>query len=190
MTFKVCECELFWCVWTSQLTISIVTPITHSEETDRLTGDTNVDETKGQGSEAEGGDSRMLPQSLSNQTYGNTLTMPVVIPMQGNDNRNNLITTQLPGIVSPTVPNPYYPNQMIGTYNFNGNNAMAFSGDLSSGTGTISLAPVNPVQSMGQVVSVRVAQCQGPSVPLSASISAYAGADMRIQGMDQDNVFL
>ena len=130
---------------------SLVAQITHGEDTDRLTNDPSIEENKGQGIDPEGADSRMLQQSLTNQTYGNTLTMPVVIPMQGNDNPSNIITTQLPGIVSSTVHNPYYSNRMIGTYSFSGNNAMAFSSDLSSGTGAISLAPVNPVQSIGQV---------------------------------------
>lgn len=131
--------------------LSLVAQITHGEDTDRLTNDPSIEENKGQGIDPEGADSRMLQQSLTNQTYGNTLTMPVVIPMQGNDNPSNIITTQLPGIVSSTVHNPYYSNRMIGTYGFSGNNAMAFSSDLSSGTGAISLAPVNPVQSIGQV---------------------------------------
>ena len=116
------------------LTFSLVAQITHGEDTDRLTNDPSNEENTGQGIDPEGADSRMLQQSLTNQTYGNTLTMPVVIPMQGNDNPSNIITTQLPGIVSSTVHNPYYSNRMIGTYSFSGNNAMAFSSDLSSGT--------------------------------------------------------
>ena len=143
---------------------SLVAQITHGEDTDRLTNDPSIEENKGQGIDPEGADSRMLQQSLTNQTYGNTLTMPVVIPMQGNDNPSNIITTQLPGIVSSTVHNPYYSNRMIGTYSFSGNNAMAFSSDLSSGTGAISLAPVNPVQSIGQVGVVKEPSCVGSVV--------------------------
>lgn len=143
---------------------SSVAQITHGEDTDRLTNDPSIEESKGQGIDPEGTDSRMLQQSLTNQTYGNTLTMPVVIPMQGNDNPSNIITTQLPGIVSSTVHNPYYSNRMIGTYSFSGNNAMAFSSDLSSGTGAISLAPVNPVQPIGQVRALGEPSCVGSVV--------------------------
>ena len=112
-------------------------------------------EPKTQVMEPEPADSRLLPSSLGGQSYGNAMQIPVVISISANNNRNDMIPSQLPGIVSQPIRSSFYTPQVVNTYPYQNGNAIAFNPDISSSTGSISLAPSAPIQPITQVATLR-----------------------------------
>lgn len=106
-----------------------------------------VDETKSQTIEPDGNESHILPQSLPGQNYMNTLRMPMMIPIQSSSSRNDMMPQMVPSQIRPH----YYSQTILNSYPFPNGNSITFGNDMPNGAGSISLAPVNPIQTMGQV---------------------------------------
>ena len=127
----------------------------HQEDEEHLSNDVVVDDTKPQGIEPDGNESHILPQSLPGQSYVNTMRMPMMISIQSNSNRNDI----MPQMVASQIRTPYYSQPILNSYPFTGSNSLTFGSDISNGTGSISLAPVNPMQTIGQVRSAARLAC-------------------------------
>lgn len=112
-----------------------------------MNNEVGVDETKSQSIEPDGNESHILPQSLPGQSYMNTLRMPMMIPIQSNSNRSDM----MPQMVASQIRTPYYSQPILNSYPFPSGSSLTFGNDISNGAGSISLAPVNPMQTMGQV---------------------------------------
>ena len=82
------------------------------------------------------------------------MQIPVVISISANNNRNDIIPSQLPGIVPQPIRSSYYTSQVVNTYPYQNGNAIAFNPDISSSAGSISLAPSAPIQPITQVAAL------------------------------------
>lgn len=127
--------------------VSVVVTLPHPEEEEHMNNEVGVDETKSQSIEPDGNESHILPQSLPGQSYMNTLRMPMMIPIQSNSNRSDM----MPQMVASQIRTPYYSQPILNSYPFPSGSSLTFGNDISNGAGSISLAPVNPMQTMGQV---------------------------------------
>lgn len=96
-------------------------------------------------------DGRILPQSMNGQNFGSAIQIPVMIPITTGGNRNDLMSPQLPGMVSQSIRGSFYPPQMVNSYAYQGGNALAYNTDLTNGTGSISIAPSASLQPITQV---------------------------------------
>ena len=90
------------------------------------------------------GDQHLLQQSVGGVSMGNTVNLPVMITMQGNNGRSD--------VLNPIIPQPFYP--VIQQYPYTNNNTIPYNTDMASGTGSISLSSVTPNINISQVISL------------------------------------
>ena len=124
--------------------------LSHVDEEEHLPNEGDIETTKNHSLEQEA-DSRLLSQTMNGQSFGSAIQIPVMIPITPGGSRTDLISTQLPGMVSQSIRGSFYPPQMVNSYPYQGGNTLAFNTDLSNGSGSISIAPSAPIQTMTQV---------------------------------------
>ena len=73
---------------------------------------------------------------------GNAVNLPVMITMQGNSGRND--------VLNPIIPQPFYP--VIQQYPYTNNNTIPYNTEIPNSTGSISLSSVTPNINVSQVV--------------------------------------
>ena len=132
------------------ITVTIVASLSHVDEDEHLTNEGDMENSKNHSLEQEA-DNRLLSQSMNGQNFGSAIQIPVMIPITPGGSRTDLISTQLPGMVSQSIRGSFYPPQMVNSYAYQGGNTLAYNTDLANGTGSLSIPPSAPIQPMTQV---------------------------------------
>lgn len=90
-----------------------------------------------------------MQPAVGGVSIGSHVPLPVMLAMQTNSNRNELLNPSMSNMMHQPIRYSNFPTNILQQYQYPNSNTIQFNNDISSGTGSISLAPVTP--SMNQV---------------------------------------
>lgn len=130
---------------------SLDVPLVQQEDAERITGDNPIDDQRNQVLDGEG-DQHLLQQSVGGVSIGNHVPLPVMIAVQGNNNRNDMLNPSMSNMIHQPIRYSSFPTSILQQYPYPNNSTIPYNTDIPSGTGSISLAPVTPNMNVNQVL--------------------------------------
>lgn len=120
------------------------------EDGERIAGENAIIDQQNQVLDGEG-DQHLLQQSVGNVSIGNHVPLSVMIAVQGNNNRNDMLNPSMSNIIPQPIRYSNFPTSILQQYPYPNGNTLPYNSEMTNGAGSISLAPVTPNMNVNQV---------------------------------------